>query len=328
MPPSRTPHAEPTSLPPNMDRAREDYLSYLRYERRLSDHTVDAYAGDLAQYLGWLARSGQGSPEQARTEDVERYLTREGERGLSARTLARRLSTLRGFHAYLRRRRQTLADPTEGLEPPRRGRRLPRVLSVEETRGLVESPTGDDPLARRDRAALELMYGSGLRVSEVLNLPPEALRLREAYVRVVGKGDKERAVPLTGVCIRALKDYLEHGRPELVARRDPGVVFVNRRGGRLSRMGLWRILRRHADHAGLAADFHPHMLRHSFATHLLEGGAELLGHASVTTTEIYTHVDRGLLREVHRLFHPRSRTGRRGGAGAGRPAQGLEKETL
>ncbi len=322
MPPSRTPRADAPDLPAAMDRDREDFLSYLRYERRLSDHTVDAYAGDLALYLNWLAARGRREAQEARPEDVERFMTGEGERGLSARTLSRRLSTLRGFHGYLRRRRRTAVDPTEGMEPPRRGRRLPRVLSVEETRRLVETPRGEDPLALRDRAALELMYGSGLRVSEVLNLPAEALRLDEGFVRVVGKGDKERAVPLTAVSIRALRAYLDRGRPDLVVRRDPGTVFVNRRGGRLSRMGLWRLLRRHAETAGLAADFHPHMLRHSFATHLLEGGAdlrvvqELLGHASVTTTEIYTHVDRGMLREVHRLFHPRSKTGRRGGGGA------------
>ncbi len=317
MPPrvARGANAEPPpALPPGLDRAREDYLGYLRYERRLSDRTVDAYAADLLGYLTWLVRAGHRDLDGVGREDMERYLNAEGERGLSGRTLTRRLSCLRGFHGYRRRRRQAETDPTEGLEPPRRGRRLPRALSVEEVARLLDAPPGDTPVGIRDRALLELMYGSGLRVSEALDLVPEALRLREGFVRVVGKGDKERAVPLTEISRRALRRWLEEGREELAGRRDPGTVFLNRRGGRLSRMGLWRILRRYAGAAGLPGDVHPHMLRHSFATHLLEGGAdlrvvqELLGHASVTTTEIYTHVDRGHLREVHRLFHPRSRT--------------------
>jgi integrase/recombinase XerD len=287
-------------------------MSYLRYERRLSDRTVDAYAADLLGYLTWLGDHARASLAEVGRADVEGYLGDEGGRGLSARTLSRRLSCLRGFHAYLQRRRAVGADPTDGLEAPRRGRRLPRVLSVDEAIRLVSAPSGDGPLARRDRALLELLYGSGLRVSEALDLTPEGLRLAEGYLRVVGKGDKERAVPLTGPSVRALRAYLSAARPDLVRRRDPGTLFVNARGGRLSRMGLWKILRAHARSAGIAGDLHPHMLRHSFATHLLEGGAdlrvvqELLGHASVTTTEIYTHVDRGQLSEVHRLFHPRA----------------------
>jgi integrase/recombinase XerD len=299
-------------LPETLDRAREDYLGYLRYERRLSDETVNAYSGDLTRYLSWLGDHGRRSLEGLPAELVERFLNEEGDRGLGARSLARRLSALRGFHAYLRRRRRQEGDPTEGLELPRRGKRLPRVLGVDEARRLMESADGDDPAALRDRAILEIMYGSGLRVSEVLALPPEALRLKERFVRVIGKGNRERVVPLTGACVRALTAYLRDGRPTLARGRDPGTVFLNRRGGKLSRMGLWGILRKHAEKAEVSGGFHPHMLRHSFATHLLEGGAdlrviqELLGHASITTTEIYTQVDRGFLREVHRRFHPRA----------------------
>jgi integrase/recombinase XerD len=198
------------------------------------------------------------------------------------------------------------------MDPPRPTRTLPHALGVEDARRLVETPAGDEPRDLRDRAILELMYGSGLRVSEVLALTPEGLRLKEEAVRVVGKGDKERAVPLTGAAVDAIRRYQADGRPALTRKRDGGTLFVNLRGGRLSRMGLWQILRRHAVAAGLGDGFHPHMLRHSFATHLLEGGAdlrviqELLGHASVTTTQIYTQVDRGFLKEVHRRFHPRA----------------------
>ena len=307
--------AETTSGPVlsrDMEQAREDYLGYLRYERRLSNYTVDAYASDLIKYLTWLSGHGLRTLAEVNQTVLERFLTEEGRRGLSSRTMARRLSCLRGFHGYFRRRGRSDVDPTEGLDGPRREQRLPRVLTVEEATRLVEAPSGQNPAGLRDRGVLELMYGSGLRVSETLDLSVNALRLEDEFVRVVGKGDRERLVPLTPASVRALKTYLHDGRPRLVRGRDPENVFLNQRGGRLSRMGLWRILRRHALTAGLAHDFHPHVLRHSFATHLLEGGAdlrviqELLGHVSVTTTEIYSRVDRSFLKEVHRTFHPRS----------------------
>lgn len=309
--PARTASRGPLKLPAALEQAREDYLGYLRYERRLSDHTVDAYASDLIRYLTWLVGRGHRHLAGLDRAELERFLSEETRRGLSSRTLARRLSCIRGFHGYFRRRRRLGSDPTEGVDLPRQDRKLPRVLTVAEACRLVESPEGDRPGGLRDRALLELMYGSGLRVSEVLGLGMESLRLREGFLRVVGKGDRERAVPLTRTSVRMLQTYLGEGRPRLVRGSDPGTVFLNQRGGRLSRMGLWRILKAHARKAGLSREFHPHMLRHSFATHLLEGGAdlrviqELLGHASVTTTQIYTQVDRGMLREVHRRFHPR-----------------------
>ena len=300
------------ALPPDLERAYEDYLGYLRYERRLSDHTVDAYASDLLRYLAWLGRHGRRAIDGVTPLDIETFMTAEGRRGLTGRTLARRLSCYRNFHGYLLRRKKIADDPTAELEAARTGKRLPKVLSVQEATALVETPRGKDALPLRDRAILELMYGSGLRVSEVLGLPLDALRLSEKYVRVLGKGKRERVVPLTGASVRSLRTYLNDARPSLVGKRASDAVFLNRRGGKLSRMGLWGILTRHARAAGLERGFHPHMLRHSFATHLLEGGAdlrviqELLGHASVTTTQIYTQVDRGFLQEVHRRFHPRA----------------------
>jgi integrase/recombinase XerD len=300
------------AMPTALERVYEDFLSYLRYERRLSDHTVDAYASDLLRYLAWLGRHGRRAIDGVTPLEIEQFLNEEGGRGLTGRTLARRLSCYRGFHSYLLRRKKIATDPTVELEAARAGKRLPRVLSVAEAARLVEAPPGDAPSSLRDRAILELMYGSGLRVSEVLTLPLEALRLSEKYVRVLGKGKRERVVPLTGASARALREYLRDGRSALAKPRTPDLVFLNLRGGRLSRMGLWRILSGHARRAGLDRGFHPHMLRHSFATHLLEGGAdlrviqELLGHASITTTTIYTQVDRGFLQEVHRRFHPRA----------------------
>lgn len=308
---AQTPRLADRVLGPALEAHREDYLGHLRFERRLSDRTVDAYASDVLAYLLWLQDNGH--PDLGRVDRgvAESYLASLGAAGLSPRSVARKLSSLRGFHGYLHRRGRLAEDPIEGLDPPRRERRLPGVLSIEEATRLVESARERDPLGLRDRAMLEIMYGSGLRVSEVLSLEGDRLRLRERFVIVRGKGDRERAVPLTAPCLAALRRYLADGRPALVSGRDPGRVFLNRRGGPLSRMGLWRVLRRHAVRADLPAEFHPHVLRHSFATHLLEGGAdlrviqELLGHASVTTTQIYTQVDRSLLREVHRRFHPR-----------------------
>ena len=300
------------ALPPDLERAYEDFLGYLRYERRLSDHSVDAYASDLLRYLAWLSQHGRRAIDGVTPLDIETFLNAEGQRGLTGRTLARRLSCYRSFHGYLLRRKKIEADPSAELEAAKTGKRLPRVLSIQEATRLVESPRGEEALTLRDRAILELMYGSGLRVSEVLGLPLEGLRLSEKYVRVLGKGKRERVVPLTGTSVKALRTYLRDARPALTGTRASDTVFLNRRGGKLSRMGLWGILSRHARAAGLERGFHPHMLRHSFATHLLEGGAdlrviqELLGHASVTTTQIYTQVDRGFLQEVHRRFHPRA----------------------
>jgi integrase/recombinase XerD len=299
-------------LSPAFDSARDDYLGHLRYERRLSERTVEAYAADLRSWLTWLDARGVTDLAVVEAGLVEAYLAAEGRRRVSARTLSRRLSCLRGFHAYLRRRRGLPADPTEALEAPRRSRKLPRVLSVEEAKCLLESIDGDSPGDLRDRALLELLYGSGLRVSEAIGLTAEAVHLRDAYLVVRGKGDKERAVPLTSPAGRAVERYLRDGRDGLAGPRAADALFLNRRGGALSRMGVWRVLRRRVLGAGLSTEVHPHMLRHSFATHLLEGGAdlrviqELLGHASVTTTQIYTQVDRTMLREVHRRFHPRS----------------------
>jgi integrase/recombinase XerD len=229
--------------------------------------------------------------------------------------VARRRSTLRGFHAFLARVGHRLDDPVALLPPPRRGRRLPHALTTDEIEALLAQPEGDSPLALRDRAMLELAYASGLRVSELCGLAAGDLDLAARVLTVTGKGDKQRVVPFGRAALRALRDWLERGRPPLAARARrgrAGALFLNARGGPLGRMGWWKILRGHARRAGLATRVHPHALRHSFATHLLEGGAdlrvvqELLGHASVTTTAIYTHLDRGYLREVHRQFHPRS----------------------
>jgi integrase/recombinase XerD len=289
----------------------EAWLDELRTGRRLSPRTLDAYDRDLRDYLKFAARHRLGGWQEAGTTFVDGYFASLLQRGLAGATVARRRSALRGFHDHLARQMPDGADPLATLPAPRREKRLPRALPVEDIERLLAQPEGEQPLALRDRALLELAYASGLRVSELTGLERPRLDLRGRTVTVAGKGDRERTVPFGRKAGEALREWLERGRPMLAARARHEAVFVNARGGPLGRTGFWRILAGHARAAGLASHVHPHALRHSFATHLLQGGAdlrvvqELLGHASVSTTAIYTHLDRAYLREVHRTFHPR-----------------------
>jgi len=296
----------------------EGFLDELRRGRRLSPRTVDAYAHDLSDYSGFAAHHKLRGWDEATATFVDGYFATLERRGLSTATLARRRSTLKGFHAFLGRVGHTVEDPVALLPPPRRERKLPHALSRADVEALIAHPEGEEPLALRDRSMLELAYAGGLRVSELVGLTRDAVDLKGRSLTVTGKGDKQRMVPFGRAAARALAAWLERGRPQLArggTRQGPvrhDHVFVNARGGTLSRMGWWKILRGHARGAGVTARVHPHALRHSFATHLLEGGAdlrvvqELLGHARVSTTAIYTHLDRSYLREVHRQFHPRA----------------------
>ena len=290
----------------------DGWLDELRRGRRLSPRTVDAYGRDLADYAAFAARHTLASWEEASLTFVDGYFASLQRRGLASATVSRRRSTLRGFHGFLARMGLKTDDPVALLPAPRRERRLPGVLTLGEVESLIAHPQGDEPLALRDRAMLELAYGSGLRVSELIGLPRGSVDLSGRSLTVIGKGDKQRVLPFGRSAAGALRDWLERGRPQLAPHARHDAVFVNARGGKLSRMGWWKILRGHARGAGVTARVHPHILRHSFATHLLEGGAdlrvvqELLGHANVTTTAIYTHLDRSYLREVHRQFHPRA----------------------
>jgi integrase/recombinase XerD len=297
---------------PALDAPLDGFLDELRAGRRLSDNTVDAYARDLADYRAFALRHGLAGWSEVTSTFVDGYFALLLKRGLSGATVARRRSALRGFHAWLSRGTGDAIGPLDELPPPRRERRLPHALSVEEVETLLAHPEGEEPLALRDRAMFELAYGSGLRVSELCGLKRADLDLEARLVTVTGKRDKQRTVPFGRAAERALRAYLDRARALLVRRERHDFVFANARGRGLSRMGFWKILRGHARAAGITGRVHPHALRHSFATHLLHGGAdlrvvqELLGHASVATTAIYTHLDRAYLREVHRTFHPRA----------------------
>ncbi len=300
------------AIPAALAPAIEGWLDELRRARRLSPRTLDAYQRDLKHYSLFAGGHRLGSWREATTTFVDGYFASLHRDGRAGATVARRRSTLRGFHSWLTRAGECEDDAAALLPPPRRERKLPHALSVEDLELLLASPEGEGALALRDRALLELAYASGLRVSELVGLERNAVDLRDLSVSVIGKGDKQRVVPFGRSAARALSQWLERGRPQLAARARHERIFCNARGGPLSRMGWWKILRGHGRRAGVTARVHPHALRHSFATHLLMGGAdlrvvqELLGHASVTTTAIYTHLDRGYLREVHRQFHPRA----------------------
>ena len=276
---------------------------------RLAPRTVEAYRRDLTAFGAWLGRS----PTTASTEDLERYVSELRAEGLAATTIARRLAAIRSFfrHEVLIGKRED--NPAADVGLPRRTRKLPRTLSPGEAERLVEAANGTAPRDLRDRALVELLYGAGLRVSEAVGLERNGVDLEERLVRSIGKGDKERIVPLGRSAADALRRYLSRGRPFLDSRHRPE-LFLNARGGPLTRAGAFLILRRLAERAGLEpARIHPHLLRHSFATHLLEGGAdlrsvqEMLGHADLATTELYTHVTDRRRREAYFSAHPHAK---------------------
>ncbi len=295
----------------SIGKAVEAYLTFLRDVRRVSPRTVEAYRYDLEDYVRFLRGTRTRALAEVTPGRIGEYLLRRRRAGLAPRTLARRRAAISGLHAHALTAGTCPTDPTQDLDPLRVGRRLPRALPLTDVERLLAQTLGEEPLKLRDRALLELAYASGLRASEAVGLDLESLSLEERIVVVCGKGSKQRLVPFGGAAARALARYVEAGRPQLVRARREAALFVNRSGRRLSRMGFWKVRAGYARAAGLAGKVSPHVLRHSFATHLLAGGAdlrvvqELLGHASVTTTQVYTEVEREHLREVHRHFHPR-----------------------
>jgi integrase/recombinase XerD len=300
-------------LRPQIDRDfwLEGFRDFLALEAGHSANTVESYLRDLRRMGEFATSRGIREPNRITRALLRDFIYLLKDLGLSPASIRRSVSAMRTYYGFLAGEGRVTDDPSDRLETPRRGRTLPETLSVPEVEALLASPNLEHPLAWRDRALLELAYGAGLRVSELCGLALTDLLLAENLVRVFGKGGKERLVPIGRSVIGAASVYLHQMRPELDRGRSKGRVLLNARGEPLSRVGAWGVVRRATERAGIQKRVTPHTLRHSFATHLLEGGAdlravqEMLGHADLSTTQIYTHVDREYLRSVHKQFHPR-----------------------
>ena len=289
----------------------EQFRDYLALEAGNSRHTVDNYLRDVRRLAGYAAGQGARGPDQVTAVQLREFIYFLKDLGLAPATIRRQISALRTYFRFLVSEGHTARDPSERLETPKQWRTLPAVLSVAEVEKLLE-PASEEPLAMRDRALLEFGYATGARVSEIVSVKISDLVYEEGLVRVFGKGSKERVVPIGRRALGAVALYAREVRPSLDRGKGRGVLFLNARGTPLSRVGAWGIIKQAAKRAGLTKRVTPHTLRHTFATHLLEGGAdlravqEMLGHADLSTTQLYTHVDRDYLRTVHKQFHPRA----------------------
>jgi len=288
------------------------FISFLRAERGSSARTVDAYAADLQAYFGDLKKQKLTRPEAVRSEHVLFHLEALQARGMSKRSQARHLAAIRQFHRFLVSEKLAAQDPTEDIDTPRGAKKLPMFLTLEEVEQLLAAPDERTVPGQRDRAMLQLLYATGLRVSELVKLPANAVNLQSGYLIAFGKGAKERMVPFGKPAQEKLRAYLSGPRHQLLKGKTARALFVTPRGSGFTRQGFWKLLRRYARKAGIRAQISPHKLRHSFATHLLERGADLravqamLGHADLATTQIYTHVNGARLRSVYDQHHPRS----------------------
>jgi integrase/recombinase XerD len=294
-----------------LDHWVDNFLHHQSVEKGVSRNTLEAYARDLQGYAFFLRERGIKTPEGSSVEEAIGFFRQLRGKGLSARTQARILSTMKGFHKFLLEEGAVGENPLRRLRTPKLAPKLPAVLSPVEVENLLQQPDLHKPLGIRDRAMMELLYATDLRVSELIHLSLNDVNLEVGYVRTKGKGSKERIIPLGGAARRALQDYLRGPRSLMARTSTQAILFLGRGGRGITRQGFWKILRNHARVAGIDKRITPHMLRHSFATHLLEGGADLrsvqsmLGHVDIATTQVYTHVSREHLKKMHQKYHPR-----------------------
>jgi len=295
-----------------MEQLLDQFLNYLAVERGLSINTLEAYSRDLNKYLDFL--SLKGIKEIGATSDVTiiSFIALLKKQGLSNRSIGRNISSIKMFYRFLSEGHHITSNPAANIEPPKGTSKLPHILSIEEVDLLLEKPVMTKPLGLRDRTLLQLLYATGLRVSELVSLPLNNINLEAGYLIAYGKGSKERLVPMGEVAQNYLKLYLEKARPQILGDHHSNYLFVSRRGKPLTRQGFWKLIKKYALSAGIQKNITPHTLRHSFASHLLEGGADLrsvqmmLGHADISTTQIYTHVTSERLKKIHSQFHPRA----------------------
>jgi integrase/recombinase XerD len=289
----------------------DEYLNFLTVEKGVSRLTLDAYSRDLNRYISFICRSGSKDMANVTPDDVISYLAQIKKEGLNARSVNRGLAALRGFYKFLIHEKKIDTNPVANIELAKVWSRLPGTLSMEEMNLLLGEPGLNNPLAIRDTAMMELMYATGIRVSEIITLTMNTINWQVGYLVVMGKGSKERIVPIGRSAYNCLQEYVNHARPIFVKEHATNILFLNRSGRGLTRQGFWKILKKYAHRIGLQKKVHPHTFRHSFASHLLEGGADLrsvqtmLGHADISTTQIYTHITRERLKNIHKKYHPR-----------------------
>jgi integrase/recombinase XerD len=295
-----------------MESLIQEFIDYLGHEKGLATNTLESYSRDLKQYYGFLSGDSAASLANASQSTIVAYLMYLRKQGKATATIARRLAALKAFYQFLVKENYVVQDPTDELSSPKLERKLPKVLTVEEVERLLSQPDVTNPVGKRDKAMLELLYATGIRVSELVNLNVSDMDIREGFVRCMGKGSKERVVPMGEIAVGALKAYLDNSRLKIIADPKEKAVFVNHHGKRLTRQGFWKIVKKYGAQAQIRKEITPHTLRHSFATHLLENGAdirsvqEMLGHADISTTQIYTHVTKDRLKDVYAKSHPRA----------------------
>jgi integrase/recombinase XerD len=290
----------------------KEYLTILKLEKNLAGNTTASYKNDITSFLKFLDEYKITDPSEIKSIHINDFFNSLKDTGLASSSAARYFSSLKGFFNFLFMNRYLVINPMEKISSPKLQKNLPAVLSIGEIDEILAQPDTNDKLGLRDRAFLELFYACGLRVSELISMKLSSLYFSEEVIRVFGKGSKERIVPIGSSAIRWIEKYIKESRPRLIkGLKSENYLFLNNRGTKLSRMGIWKIIIKYAEEAGIKKEVHPHTFRHSFATHLLEGGAdlravqEMLGHADISTTQIYTHVDREYIKQEHKQFHPR-----------------------
>jgi len=289
----------------------EVFINYLSVERGLSRNTTVSYQEDLNYYLNYLESKGIDVLGRSTKNDITNFMLLQKDKGLSANSVARRLAAIKSFYRFLVRERILKVDPSSLIDSPKLWKKIPDALSINEVATLLAQPNIRQLQGVRDRAVLEALYATGMRVSEAANLKKDNVNLQVGFLRCIGKGDKERVIPLGKKAINSIERYLTAGRPKLLKGKESEYLFLSRFGRRISRQSLWKIIKRYARQAGIKKPIRPHILRHSFATHLLERGAdlrsvqEMLGHSNISTTQIYTHINKDRLKTIHKMFHPR-----------------------
>ncbi len=295
-----------------MENLLSDYLAYLRVERGLADNTILSYERDLRKFVDFVKKSKIKDLKDIRRQEIITYLLKLQSENMAPASVSRNLAAIRSFFSYLSIENLLGDDPSSDLDSPKLSKKLPKVITIEEVETLLQQPDHNDKYGIRDRAMLELLYATGLRVSELISLDVNDVNFELGFLRCIGKGSKERIVPLGKIAIEYLTLYINNSRQKLVKNTEQKSLFVNLHGKRLTRQGFWKIIKKYAEQTGIQTEITPHTLRHSFATHLLENGAdlrsvqEMLGHADISTTQIYTHVTQKKLQKVHKEFHPRA----------------------